>query len=67
MTLFDAPPAPPLTWIQRDTLRHAAYWEEMAREQTNSPRGRAFAEDAFATARRLRKEASDEVLPVPEL
>lgn len=59
MTLFDAPPAPPLTWTQRDALRHAEYWEEMAREQTNSPRGRAFAVECREAAQRLRKEVEN--------
>lgn len=41
----------------RDCLRHAAEWERMAQEQPNTPRGRAFALEASATAEHFRKES----------
>lgn len=54
MTLFDPEP---LTWNQRDALAHAEWWEQAAREQPNTPGGRAFAADATETAQRLRDES----------
>lgn len=54
MTLFDAAP---MTWNQRDALAHAEWWDECAREQPNTMRGRAFAAEAREAAERLREES----------
>lgn len=46
------------TWRRQDCLRHAREWEQIAKDQPNTPRGRALAADARATAERLRTEAT---------
>ncbi len=64
-TLFDEPTTSAAalshfeTWRRADCMRHAAEWEQTAREQPRTDRGRAFAAECRTVAQRLRDEANE--------